>query len=86
MGHFPSPLEVLANRQTLSWMLVPVMFLPIGVTVLFILGRVFALLNDAFSASILDGTALALGILWCLSLVSLLLCAVLLILREEPEQ
>ncbi|MDR0328119.1 MAG: hypothetical protein LBI05_07490 [Planctomycetaceae bacterium] len=85
MDNLPSPLDYLANRRTLSWLLVPITFLPIGLTVLFGFGRVFALLNDTLSASILDGTALALGILWCLSLVLLLLCAALIVLREEPE-
>ena len=83
MDHFPVPLDVLANRQTLSWLLVPVMFLPIGVTILFLCARIFALWSDSFSASVLDGTALALCVLWSLSLIALLLCTVLLLLREE---
>ena len=86
MDRFPAPLELLTNRQTLSWLLVPVMFLPIGVTVLFLFGRVFALLGDAISAAILDGTALAFGIIWCLSLILLLLCTVFLLLSEEPME
>jgi hypothetical protein len=85
MDRFPASLDFLANRQMLSWLLVPVMLLPIGTTFLFIFGRVFALLNDSFSASILDGTALVLGILWCLTLVLLLLCVTFLLLREESE-
>jgi len=83
MDRLPAPLEFLANRQTLAWLLVPVMFLPIGITLLFLFGRIFALLGDAISASILDWSALALSILWCLSLVLLLLCAVLILLWEE---
>jgi len=86
MDHFPAPIEFLAHRRTLAWLLVPVMMLPVAATILFIFGRVFALLNDVFSASILDWTALTLGILWFLSLVLLLLCTVLLLLREEPEE
>jgi len=85
MDHVPSPLEFLANRQTLAWVLVPVMFLPVAVTILFLFGRVFALLGDAFSASILDGTALVFCILWCLALVLLLLCTAFLLLWESPE-
>lgn len=85
MDRFPAPLDVLTNRQTLSWLLVPVMFLPIGITILFLFGRIFALLGDAISASVLDWTALILCILWCLSLVLLLLCAVFLLLAKEPE-
>ena len=85
MDHFPAPLDLLANRRTLAWLLVPVMFLPVSMAVLVIFGRIFALLNDTFSASILDWTALALGILWCLSLIALLICVVLLTLREESE-
>ena len=85
MDHFPAPLEFLAHRRMLSWLLVPVMLLPLAMTILFLFGRVFALLNDSFSALILDWTALALCILWCLALVLLLLCTVLLLLREEQE-
>ena len=85
MDRFPAPLEILTHRQTLSWLLVPVMFLPIAVAILFLFGRVFALLNDTISASALDWTALALCILWCGSLVLLLLCTVFLLLSEESE-
>ena len=80
------PLEFLANRRTLSWLLVPVVLLPVGATILFFFGRVFALLNDSFSASVLDWTALTLCILWFLSLVLLLLCTVLVLLQEESEE
>lgn len=86
MDRFPAPLDFLANRQTLSWLLVPVMFLPIGMTILFFFGRIFALLNDSLSALVLDWTALALCLFWCLSLLLLLLCTAFLLLREEPEQ
>ena len=86
MDRFPTPLEFLARRYTLSWLLVPVMLLPIGTTILFLFGQVFALLNDTLSASILHGTALVLCILWCLSLVLLVLCTVLVLLQEEPEE
>ena len=83
MDRSSAPLDLLANRRTLAWLLVPVMFLPVSMAVLVIFGRIFALLNDTFSASILDFTALALGILWCVSLIVLLICVVLLILREK---
>ena len=85
MDRLPDPLELLTRRQTLSWLLVPVMFLPIVLAILFLFGRVFALLNDTISASALDWTALVLCILWCVSLVLLLLCTVLLLLRDKPE-
>jgi len=85
MDRVPSPLEFLANRQTLAWLLVPVVFLPVAVTILFLFGRVFALLGDTLSASILDWTALAFCIIWCLTLVSLLLCTAFLLLWENPE-
>lgn len=87
MDRFPAPLEFFTRRRTLAWLLVPVMLLPIAMAILFIFGRVFALLQDTFSASILDWTALALGMIWCLLLVVLLLCTVLTLLREEePEE
>jgi len=85
MDRFPAPLDFLASRRTLAWLLVPVMFLPVSIAVLVIFSRIFALLNDTLSASILDWTALALGIFWCLSLIILLICVVLLTLREESE-
>jgi len=85
MDRVPAPLEFLAHRRTLSWLLVPVLLLPVGTTILFLFGRVFALLNDPFSTTILDWSALVLCILWCLVLVLLLLCAVLVLLREGPE-
>ena len=86
MDHFSAPFESQFLRRTLAWLLVPVLFLPIATTVLFIFGRIFALLNDALSAAILDYTALALGIIWGLSLVLLLLCSVFLLLREEIDE
>jgi len=86
MDRFPAPLEVLTNRQTLAWLLVPVLMLPIGITMLFLFGRLFALLGDVISAAALDCTALALGILWCLSLVLLLLCTVFTLLGEKTEE
>ena len=86
MDRFPAPLEVLTNRQTLAWLLVPVMLLPVGITILFLFARVFALLGDTISAAALDWTALALGILWCLSLILLLLCTVFTLLGEKTEE
>ena len=86
MDRVPAPLEFLSHKRTLSWLLVPVLLLPVGTTILFLCGRVFALLHDTLSASILDWTALALCILWCLALILLLLCAVLVLLREGPEE
>ena len=85
MDRLTMPFEILANRQTLSWLLVPVMFLPIGITILFLCGRVFAMLGDALSVLVLDWTALALCIVWCLSLVLLLICTVFTLLWEELE-
>ena len=86
MDRFPAPLEFLAHRHTLSWLLVPVILLPVGTTILFLFGQVFALLNDTFSASVLNWTALILCIFWCLALVLLVLCAVLVLLKEQPEE
>jgi len=83
MDRLPTPLEILADRRILSWFLVPVVSLPIGMAVLFLFGQIFALLGDTFSASMLNGTALVLGIFWCLSLVFLLIGAAFMLLREE---
>ena len=86
MDRIPSPLDYLANRQTLAWLLVPVMVLPVAVTILFLFGQVFALLGDALSASILNWTALVFCIVWCLALVLLLLCTACLLLWENTER
>jgi hypothetical protein len=86
MDRFPAPLGLLTSRRMLSWLLVPVMFFPIGVAILFLFARIFALLNDTFSASILDWTALALCILWCVSLVLFLICTACSLLRETSDQ
>ena len=80
---YMDPLKFLTDHRTLAWLLVPVMFLPIGVTILFLFARIFALLNDSFSAAVLDGTALAFCICWCLSLVLLLVCTVFLLLQRN---
>ena len=85
MDRFPAPLEVLTNRQTLAWLLVPVMFLPIVITILFLFGQVFALFGDTISASVLNWAALAFCVFWCVSLVLLLLCTVFMVLWEKPE-
>ena len=86
MERFPFSLDVLANRQALSWFLVPVLFLPVGTTILFLFGQLFGLLGDALSASVLAWTALALCVLWCLALVLLLLCTVFILLSERREE
>ena len=86
MDRFPSPLDFFTDRKTLAWLLVPVVILPIGITVLFLFARIFVLFSDAFSAWILDGTSLVLCILWCLSLVLILLCVVFRLLQEETEE
>ena len=85
MDRFPAPLDILADRQTLAWLLVPVMFLPVAITILFLFSAVFALLGDTISTTVLGWSALVLCMSWCLALVLLLLCTVFMLLREKPE-
>ena len=86
MDRFPYPLDVLATRQSLAWLLVPVLFLPVSTTMLFLFAQLFALLGDALSAAVLAWTALALCMLWLLALVLLLLCTVLMLLRTSDSE
>ena len=83
MDKYPAPLEFLSHRHTLAWLLVPVMFLPIAMAILFLFSQIFALVNDTISASALLWSALALCILWCFSFVLLLLCTVFFLLQED---
>jgi hypothetical protein len=82
MKEFPSSIEVLASRQTIQWLFVPIFLLPVGMMFLFTFGRFFAMFGDSVSATILDWLALGLGFFWFLSLVAQLLCVALLLLKN----
>jgi hypothetical protein len=86
MKEFPSPVETLASRQTIQWLFVPIILLPIGMVFLFTFGRFFALFGDTFSARILDWLALGLGFFWLLSLVSQLMCVALFLLKHNNSE
>ncbi|MDR2756471.1 MAG: hypothetical protein LBC20_12255 [Planctomycetaceae bacterium] len=86
MKEFPSPIEILANRQTIQWLLVPVIFLPIGMVFLFTFGRFFAMFRDRVAETIFDWLALGLGFFWLLSLVSLLMCIALFLLKNNNNE
>ncbi|MDR2439931.1 MAG: hypothetical protein LBE12_11245 [Planctomycetaceae bacterium] len=83
MKEIPSPIEILANRQTIQWLLVPVILLPIGMVFLFTFGRFFAMFGDLVAGAILDWLALGLGFFWLLSLISLLMCVTLFLLKNK---
>lgn len=75
----------ITNRLTLQWLLVPVILLPLGMTFLFSFGRLFIMLDDSLSASILDCCALGLGLVWLLSVFALLLCVVFVLLSNDKD-
>ncbi|MDR2117350.1 MAG: hypothetical protein LBP87_13310 [Planctomycetaceae bacterium] len=83
MKEFPSPIEIFCYRQTIQWLLVSVILLPIGMIFLFTFGRFFAMFGDLVAATIFDWLALGLGFFWFLSLVSLLMCVALQLLKNN---
>jgi hypothetical protein len=85
MQEFPSPFEILANRRTMQWLLVPTMLLPVGMVFLFTFSCFFALFGDPISSAILNWLAFGLGFAWFLSLVSLLICVVLVLSKNEND-
>ncbi|MDR3198406.1 MAG: hypothetical protein LBU34_11115 [Planctomycetaceae bacterium] len=85
MKEFPSPMEIFANRQTIQWLLVPIILLPVGMVFLFTFGRFFVLFGDLTAAAILDWLALGLGFFWLLSLIAQLICVALLLIKNNNK-
>jgi hypothetical protein len=86
MKEFPSPIEIFASRQTIQWLFVPIILLPIGMVFLFTFGRFFSLFGDRVSAIIFDWLALGLGFFWFLSLVFQLMCIALFLLKNKDNE
>ncbi|MDR0336395.1 MAG: hypothetical protein LBI18_04825 [Planctomycetaceae bacterium] len=86
MKEFPSLIETLASRQTIQWLFVPIILLPIGMVFLFTFGRFFSLFGDPVSATIFDWLALGLGFFWFLSLISQLMCVALVLLKNSNSE
>ncbi len=80
-----TPYQLMIQRQTLQWLLVPGMLLPVAMVFLFIFGRFFAMLGDTVSAKVLDCIALGLGSFWFISIFALILCVVFYITQDEEE-
>ena len=70
MDKFPSPLLL---HRALSLLLIPTVLLPVGIVLIFVFARFFALSGDPMSAAILDGTAIGFTVLWLIGLVALLI-------------
>ena len=85
MENMPSPYQLLTQRKTLQWLLVPGVLLPMSMVFLFTFARFFAMLGDSISAKVLDCIALGLGFLWFLNFVSLIACVVFYITQDEEE-
>lgn len=62
--------------------------LPTGAMLLFLLARLFAILEISLTATILDGAAMAVALLWLLDLTALLFALGLRAINEEstPEE
>ena len=80
MDKFPSSALL---RQVMSLLLIPTVLLPVGIALLFVFARFFAISGDSVSANILDGTALGFAVLWFLGLVALLIAVVVATLQER---
>lgn len=72
-----SSIELLIGRRTVQVLIISVILLPVGMTFLFVSGRLFHWFGDAFAATIFDGIALGLGFFWLLTLVALILSVAL---------
>ncbi len=83
MENSPPPFDMLANRRTIQWLLVPCMLLPVGMVFLFAFGRLFGMLGDPISALVLDGIALGFGLIWLLGLVTLLFSLAMAFLQRD---
>jgi len=71
------------TRQTIFCLIVAVVLFPVGMSFLFVFGRFFFWFGDSFSAAILDGIALGLGVFWFVSVVALLLCLAVAALKND---
>ena len=80
MDKFPPPTLL---RQIMALLLIPTVLLPVGMALLFVFARFFAVSGDPISAGVLDGTAIGFTVLWCLGLVALLIAVVLATLQEK---
>ena len=80
MAKFPPPFLL---RQVMSLLLVPAVLLPVGIALLFVFARIFAVSSDPVSAGILDGTAIGFTVLWFLGLVAMLIAVVLAVLQNS---
>ena len=68
------------------FLLIPTVLLPVGIALLFVFARFFAISGDSISATILDATALGFAVLWLLGLVALLIAVVLAVLQNPSQE
>ena len=75
----------LIARRFLATLLAAAVVLPIAVCVLVALGRLLAAMDDAGGAAVLDWIALAIGAVWVLDLVCLVLAQAVNSLAEQDD-
>jgi hypothetical protein len=75
----------LIPRRALTFLLAAGCVLPVAIAIVVGVGRLLSAMGDAAGALALDRTALALGILWAIALVCLLLALAIQILGP-PEK
>ena len=78
MDKFPPPTLL---RQVMTLLLIPTVLLPVGIALLFVFARFFAIFGDPVSAGILDVTAIGFFVLWFLCLVAQLIAVVCVVLH-----
>ncbi len=72
-------------RRLLLLLLSGTLFLPIAVVLIVAMARLLAALSDPAGAATLDGVALAVGIVWALTVIALpIVLAIDTLLKEEP--
>ena len=67
------------------FLLIPTVLLPVGIALLFVFARFFAISGDSISATILDATALGFTVLWFLGLVAMLIAVALAVLQNSSQ-
>jgi hypothetical protein len=73
------------SRRVLTALVVAACVLPVAIVVVGAVGRLLAAMADTTGAAVLDGIALALGILWVIDLVCLVLVQAINSLGPPPD-
>jgi hypothetical protein len=73
------------SRRILTWLVTAALVLPISLSIAVAAARLLAAMQDAAGAAVLDRVALALGIIWVLGLVSLVIALALALLTAPSH-